>query len=767
MFRLPLKVKNDLEDYKRQLADHLAGKLSAERFKGIRVPWGIYSQRGGQQMMVRVRIPAGLLTAEQLRVLADTAEKFGRGLLHLTTRQDIQIHSVKVQDTGTVMDVLAGCDLSSRGGGGNTVRNIIACERSGICPREIFDVRPYALGLTEFLLAQDDSFNLPRKFKIAFNGCPHDHVGCGLNDLGLQAELRDGERGFRVLCAGGMGARTLVGSLLYSWLPAADVPLLATALKQVFAEHGDRRNKHHNRLRFLAADMGFEKFKQLLNEKMTLLRGQKEYQLRKIQFTEPPTGVDEREKHDDQEYQLFLRQNVRKQKQPGLASVSLRIPRGDLTSSQAQRLAELETVLPGIAFCTTGRQNIMLYNVSNAWLYDLYCRIKDVLSGFLYPDTLLDVVACKGALTCNLGLCNSPGLARALEQMVQETFLQSPLLKRLQIKMNGCPNACGHHPAAQIALHGMAKKVNNRLVPYYKIFIGGRKQYEQTQLAGEVGTVPAKIVPEVLKRLIQQFEKLVQTDTDIDHWLSTTGRETAAKLLRNYSAVTEINPDWYYDWDREQPFTLEGIGPGECGAGMLDMIEADLAEAKQKLNEQQWYETLKLSARALLVVKGIEPRTDAETISGFKENFVQTGIVAQRFLDLSETALNILQQQEPEAETRQYCEDLLTAVTGAYRRMDSAFRFAKVETDRKTSEQSQGPETDKAIFDLRGVKCPLNYAKTKVKLEAMGAGQILILYLDAGEPIENVPASLRNDGQEILGIEEKQDYFIVTVRKTG
>ena len=222
--------------------------------------------------MTRIRIPIGIVYPSQLRALAHASKEFGDGILHITTRQDIQIHNVKMEETIKVIDYLKEYNLSPRGGGGNSVRNITACPLAGICDKELFDVRKYAVALTEYLLRQDTSFNLPRKFKITFSGCGRDCTGCLVNDIGFLAQYKDGKVGFKGFVGGGLGAEPRVAKLLEEFLPSEDLGYCVTAIKDIFYEKGDRRNRHHNRLRFLIEDMGLEEFKKLYEDKVRELK---------------------------------------------------------------------------------------------------------------------------------------------------------------------------------------------------------------------------------------------------------------------------------------------------------------------------------------------------------------------------------------------------------------------------------------------------------------------------------------------------------------
>lgn len=772
MFRLPKEVKDDLKNYKSSLEEVHESKISPSRFKGIRVPWGIYSHRGGKTFMNRIRIPAGAVSPSQFKALAHVSLKYGDGILHITTRQDIQIHNVRLEDTIKVMEYLKEYNLSPRGGGGNTVRNIIACPLSGISKDELFDVRNYAIALTENLLRQESSFNLPRKFKIAFSGCPKDCAGCLVNDLGFLAQYKDGRKGFKVFVGGGMGADSRIGKLLEEFVPEEDLGYCVAATENVFYKKGDRRNKHHNRLRFLIEDIGFEGFKRLYKDEFQKIKEEEHIVLRKIDFSQRECQDGEPPSADDKEYRDFLEYNVCPQRQKGFVSVELRIPRGDISAEKSTSLADLEKKFPGIEFRTSQNQNILIVWVKNKDLYKVFLSLKGILEDFLYPQTLLDVVACKGALTCNLGLCNSPGLAEAIEKVVKKDFLRMKVFKKLQIRLNGCPNACGQQPLGKLSFYGVVRRVDNRPVPFYKFLIGGRREAELTKFAEEVGILPAKNVPHFLRDFLKRTEEAIGENGDIYQFLDGAGKKIANQVLENYSYVPSYseNRDFYIDWGKIEEFSLAGLGPGECGAGVLDIIESDLTEAKIALEEAERQDysakeikkALFLSSRALLIIRGKNPKTEKETFSDFKEEFINRNIASSIYSDTDEVFKGVTDKitQDVRKEKFLYAKSLFEHIDYLYKNMDSSFNFPTQKAESTKTEVGKNQ-----ILDLKGTACPLNYVKAKLFLENINAGDIVDIFLDEGEPINNVPKSLKDDGHKILKIEKQDGFYKVVVEK--
>ncbi len=761
MFKLPEEIKIQLkENYKNSLEEFLKGNIPKERFRGIRVPWGIYSHRGGKVFMMRIRIPGGFLTSEQLKAISIMAEKYGNKILHITTRQDIQLHEVKIEDTYKIMDYLKEFDLSPRGGGGNTIRNITACPFSGVCKKEIFDVKGIAISLSEYLLRKDESYNLPRKFKIAFSGCSYDCAKALVNDVGFIAKRKDGEIGFSVYAGGGMGAISMKGKLLCDFIKVEDVGYLVEAIKNIYYFNGDRKDRHHNRLRFFIEKIGFENFKEIFEKELNKIKENEYIYLRNISFNEYKANGGKIPENGDPYYNDFLKYNIFEQKQDGFVYIILRIPRGDLFFENAIKLSELKNEFENIEFRTTQSQNIGITWIKKKDLYKIYKKFLEIFGyEFLYPETILDVSCCKGALTCNLGLCNSVGLSKEIEDVIKNKFLKSKYFDKLKIKINGCPNACGQHPIGDISFHGIIRKVYGRSVPFYKFLIGGKSEGENTKLADEIGIIPAKNIPSFIEEFLSKLE---------ENGLEKI-KDLGKDLIKNYLYVPPYseNSEFYKDWGKEEDFSLSGLSQGECGAGVIDMIESDLDEAKiylEKCEKELDYKNVKniiyISSRALLIVRGIDPKTPYEAIKGFVENFINEGISSEEYLNLLEIYNSIDENIDINElkEKFEYAKSFYNHVLSLYKSMDPTFNFPK--KFKKKIEKTN-------LIDLRGTPCPINYVKAKIFIENFNKGDIIEIFLDEGPPIENVPKSLENDGHKIVNIEKIENYYKLKVEKGG
>lgn len=749
MFQLPEKILEEEKNFQEALNRYLNGEISDSFFRGIRVPWGFYSQRGGQLLMCRVRIPAGVIEPEKLYILGELSEKYGSGKLHITTRQDIQIHDVSYRNAGKLLSELHKSGLSSRGSGGNTIRNITACPYSGFCRKENNNACDTAIFLSRFLLELPYSIALPRKFKIAVSGCESDCAFTGVNDLGILSK-KDGK--YKVIIGGGMGAKSLVGKVLEESLDFKELCLSVLSAINVYNKHGDRKNRHRNRIRFLIENKGFDWYKaEYEKEKREILNNGFKYPDFHSKLETFEVKDINLNKNDD--FHMF---SVFPQKKDDYFYINLRIPLGEIRSEQAKKLGELNKFFPDIIFKLSQRQNLLIANVKREYLKDLYNKINQILDDFMYPETVLDILSCKGATTCNLGLGNAPGLAKNLIETIKNLNLSCTKWKNFKININGCPNACGQHPIGTLGFYGAVRKVDGRSVLFYNVVCGGKIDAEDTKLGVPCGIIPAKNVPNFIKELLKYLDKFENPLKEIEE----KGKSIITPLIEKYSFVPTYLEDkeFYRDFEKEEDFSLQGLSQGECGSGIIDMIESDIAQSEASKNP---IEKIYYAARALLVLKGIDVIDFDNSIRFFVKHLVHGGVFHKKYLDLTKIVEEIKQNKIKIEDAISFAEEFLKDVKEAYQDMDSSFNLP-VRFEPVTDYES---EKDLTLFDLRGVPCPINYVKAKLKLEDMETGDILKILLDDGEPIKNVPLSLKEDGQEIISILKKGNYFEVTVKK--
>jgi len=771
-YRLPDTLADDLEKLRQMVEQLKAGALAPERFRAFRVPMGVYEQRESGTFMLRVRLPAGGVLPHQMRALADVARRYSNGVLHVTTRQDIQVHRVPLESIHPALIALYEAGLATKGGGGNTVRNITACPRSGVCPNEVFDVTPHAIALTEFLLPDPLSFQLPRKYKIAFSGCRDDCAGATVNDLGLIAKRRDGVLGSAAYVGGGMGAHSRVADLLEEFVPASDIHLVAEAIKRVFDKHGNRKSKHKARLRFLIEQIGLDAFRGLYEKELAELRKAPPPcpELRPLprpDHTSTPTaGPGPTGRPED--FDAWRAHNVSPQKQEGYKIVEIALFLGDINAGDLSSLADVVERHGERMLRTTQQQNLVLRWVRDNELGELHGELSALALADAPPAVLRNLVACAGASTCTLGICLSRGLASAVADALSCNALDLAALGDLKIHISGCPNSCGRHPVADIGLFGAARRVKGRLVPHYVVQLGGRVAEGETRLAEGKATVPARNAPSFLKGFLKAFSRSPQCP-DFHAFLEDGGRRLARDLLVEWREIPgfEIDKNCYFDWGADEIFSLAGRGPGECSAGVFDLIEVDLASASEALGSGRHYAAAALAARALLITRGEQPESDLEAFHLFREHFVEQGLIDRRFEVLLASAIQSAAAQDPEESfdaSRHDVAALVRAVQALYETMDDSLRFPAPASPASTTARPSAEAAADVAKNFRGVACPLNYVKTKLALEEMEAGEVLSI-LVGEDGAQNVPASAAADGHQVLSVTQEGDRWRILIRK--
>ncbi len=753
--RLPESFAGDIDAHEQDVRRFLSGEMPPAVFRAKRVPRGIYEQRQDGTYMVRVRVPGGALGAAQARALAEIALAHGNGLLHVTTRQDVQIHDVPIADTPAVFRRLLEAGLSSRGGGGNTVRNVTACPLAGICPHERFDVSPFARAVTEYLLPLAGSYNLPRKYKIAFSGCPADCAQARFNDLGFVAAA--GGPGFAAYAGGGMGAYSRLADLMEERLPAAEVVRAAEAVRRLFDRLGNRRDKRQARLRFVLDRMGPQAFREAFRREMdaALRGGVPECAARAAAGTPPAAPAS---------FEACWRTGtgglrMARQRQEGFAAVRLPLPLGFAPAGDFIKIAGIaEKFSPGKGLRTTQRQDLILHFVREERLGELAESLRSLETDVVSFSPLERFVSCAGASTCRLGLCLSRNAARACAGALGAAGIGREVLGRMDVHVSGCPDACGLHPAGPIGLSGAALRVDGRLVPAYRVLLGGRRGEAGARLAEGAETVPARALPGLLADLAADFRGGRTGEEDFNAYFDRKGMSHFLGLIRRHRRVPsrEEDPSYYRDWGAEEDFSLAGRGAGECGAGVFDVIVDDIAAARKALSAGGGFEALLPAARALLITRGVDSRDPAEVLKAFERHFLETGLVGAEFAGLVSRARGFLEGRQDALDGQgEEVRRLLERVELLYSTLDASLSFHPPEAAGRAGPARPAAEGGgTAELDLRGVACPMNFVKAKLKLETMEGGAVLGLFLDEGEPVENVPASFRGEGQEVLDMQK-------------
>ena len=553
-----------------------SGAISEEQFRPFRLKHGTYGQRQPGFQMLRVKVAAGVLKPAQLRVLAGIADTYSTGRGHLTTRENIQFHFVKLENVPAAMRLLADAGLTTREACGNTVRNVTACPVAGICPGEAFDVTPYALGVSRYLLRHPDFHDLPRKFKIAFSGCESDGdcAVAGIHDVGLIAQVRGNNgtsrRGFKVLVGGGLGSLPTEAAVLTDFLPEEELLPTVEAILRVFSETGNRKNKFKARMKFVLREKGIEEFRRLVAERRKRSEAPAEtftvpspIQPSLVTIALAPLSFSAAAKQTDPEYDGWAEHNLMFQRQTGYGAIWIKLPAGTFYSHQMRGLADLleKNELNGVRIAVN--QDLVI-----PWVpFDRVRAIYDELRVFDLATpgarTISDVTGCPGATTCNLGITRSLTLADVLSR---ELAGQSdPEIQKLRIKISGCPNSCGHHHIADIGFYGNARKIGEQQAPYYQLMLGGKVDANGVRFARQVMAVPARPIPAIIRELLAFYQQDRRPGEAFTAWVGRTPDKDISARLRPFADVTDASEEFFVDWGDTETYSLK-LGRGECAA---------------------------------------------------------------------------------------------------------------------------------------------------------------------------------------------------------
>jgi sulfite reductase beta subunit-like hemoprotein len=592
----------DLAEFVATLARFENGELTADQWRAFRLVRGTYGQRQtGDVQMIRVKIPQGILSAEQLVALADVAETWSpRGFGHITTRQNLQFHFIKLHDVPLAMRRLAEVGLTTREACGNAVRNITACPYAGVAPDEVFDVTPYAEALTRHLLRHPLSSTLPRKFKIAWEGCADDHSYTGMHDLGFRAR-RDahGRRGFRVAVGGGSAILCRSGTVLFEFLPAAEILHVAEAVVRVFHERGDYKHRQRNRLKFLIQGMGWEHFRAAVGRTVTELRATSGARL-PFDPEAPPAetapdwprpeapavaAVAARAHGAKVEgpgltpevpppstafggaFAEWRRTNLRRQRQGGYAIATALVPLGDLTGPQLRILADLALAYSDGTLRVTSEQDLLFRWVREEDVLGLHERLWAAGLGRPGANTIADVTSCPGAETCKLAVTQSRGLGQRLTEHLVTRPSLAAVAPDLVIKISGCPNGCGRHHIAGLGFQGSVRRLGNRVVPQYFVMLGGGADDAGVHFARLVAKVPARRATEALERLVALYQAERTPGETATSFFQRVEVQRARAVLADLEklSVEDAHPEDYVDLGEEGEFKVETTA-GECSA---------------------------------------------------------------------------------------------------------------------------------------------------------------------------------------------------------
>ena len=572
-------VREEIEVFRRKAEAFLAGEIPEDEFRPFRLKHGVYGQRQPGVQMVRCKIPGGVATSRQLEQFARIADEFGGGRGHLTTRQNIQYHFVPLAGVAGLMHLLADVGLTNREACYDTVRNVTACPWSGIARDEVFDVRPYAQRLAYAFLRKELTGNLPRKFKIAFDGCAgQDCIASAINDIGLRAVVRDGRRGFRMVIGGGLGPLPTEAQRLDEFVPEERLLNRCEAVIRVFNQYGNRSNRNKARMKFVLRERGIEWLKEHIEIEYAdiLANGGIAWPARVpegfggYQSEPQPLGdgallpVLNASRTGEPEYDAWIETNVEHQKQTGYAAVTVRVDQGNLTGVQLRGLARISSTAGDGLVRVAIQQNLLLAFIPLGRLPRVYAALREL--GLAAPDAgrIEDVVTCPGAYTCNLGLTKTMNLGAALQETVRQ--YHDPQVQRLSIKASGCPNACGHHWIADLGFYGNARKIGGKEVPYYQMLLGGGYDEQGLMRFGlAVQSIPARLAPEAVTRVLDHFIANRQPGESFRQYVMRHKVETFRALTSDLAKPAELFPEIYRDWGDDEAYSLQ-LGRGESAA---------------------------------------------------------------------------------------------------------------------------------------------------------------------------------------------------------
>lgn len=637
-------VEKDIIELEQKIKAYHDGSLHPDKFRSLRLARGVYGQRQQGVQMIRIKLPFGKVTARQLVRIADISDEYSNGNLHLTTRQDVQIHYVNLDRTPELWAKLEQDDITLREACGNTVRNITASAIAGIDPKEPFDVSPYADALFRYFLRKPFGQELGRKLKLAFSSNDNDTAFTFMHDIGYipKVRIRDGEiqRGFKVVVGGGLGAQPFLAKTAFEFLEEDQIIPFTEAVIRVFDRHGERTSRHKARIKYLVNKIGIDQLLTLISEERLALN-EKFVKIDRESVPYMPGVIKSAfttfKVSEDKKYNDWLVSNVFEQKQQDFYGVNIKIPLGNIASGTARSLAEVVNAYATDDIRVTVNQGLLLKYVPKGALPALFRALDELNLAEPGFDSVGDITACPGTDTCNLGISSSTGIAKELERVVKEEFPELLFNNDIKIKISGCMNSCGQHALAQIGFHGSSFKNGTAVVPALQLVLGGGTLGNgEGRIADKIIKIPSKRGPAVLRTLLQDFEKHAAEGEYFNAYYDKQGKDYFYQLLKPHADNSTLVADELIDWGHTEAFKTD-IGVGECAGVLIDLVATLIFEAEEKrdwakrsLEEQFYgdsiyhsYATIISVAKALLLGKGLPTNTHQGIISDFDKYFVE------------------------------------------------------------------------------------------------------------------------------------------------
>ena len=662
-------VQKEIIDLEKKIYSFRNGQIDDERFRSLRLARGIYGQRQEGVQMIRIKLPYGKVTSEQLKRITEVSDKYSTGRLHITTRQDIQIHYVSLDRTPELWSELAKDDITLREACGNTVRNITGSELAGVDVNEPFDVSPYAHGMFQYLLRNPICQEMGRKFKISFSSSDEDTALSYLHDLGFIPKIKDGQKGFKVVFGGGLGSQPAHAELLSEFIPVNQIVPTAEGIIRIFDRYGERAKRMKARMKFLIKEIGKDVFLDLVEKEKKAIAFET-YEIDTTAFDGPITAplleVPQVTIDDATAYEAWKASNVIAQKQAGYFAIGIKVLLGDFYTDKARLLADLIKNYGANELRFSLRQNIVIRNIKEENLPFFYQELAKLDMVALGYNTIGDITACPGTDTCNLGIASSTGIADELEKVIKAEYPKYSNNQEIEIKISGCMNACGQHNMSAIGFQGMSINSGKLVAPALQVLLGGgRLGNGEGRFADKVIKIPSRRGPDALRLILNDFDANGNGSTFLDYY-DAKGEKYFYEFLKPLADVTNLTEADFVDWGNADNY-VKAVGVGECAGVVIDLVATLLYEAKDKLTfaqeafeDKKWSDAIYLAyagfvngAKALLLAENQKTNHHAGIIDLFDTVFVETNKI-QLATSFKELVYKIRENEPSETFAKEY-----------------------------------------------------------------------------------------------------------------
>ena len=682
-------VQKEIIDLEKKIHLFRGGKIDDERFRSLRLARGIYGQRQEGVQMIRIKLPYGKVTSEQLVRITKVSDEYSTGRLHITTRQDIQIHYVSLDRTPELWANLAKDDITLREACGNTVRNITGSELAGVDVNEPFDVTPYAHGLFQYLLRNPICQEMGRKFKISFSSSDEDTALSYLHDLGFIPKIVNGEKGFKVVFGGGLGSQPAHAELLSEFIPVNQIVPTAEGIIRIFDRYGERAKRMKARMKFLIKEMGRDVFLDLVEKEKKAIAFET-YEIDTTNFDgpipEPLLAVPTVSIEDTEAYEAWKKSNVIAQKQAGYYAIGIKVLLGDFYTDKARLLADLIKNYGANELRFSLRQNIVIRHIKEENLPFFYQELAKLDMVALGYNTIGDITACPGTDTCNLGIASSTGIADELEKVIKAEYPQYSNNTEIEIKISGCMNACGQHNMSAIGFQGMSINSGKLVAPALQVLLGGgRLGNGEGRFADKVIKIPSRRGPDALRTILNDYDANGSGQKFLNYY-DAKGEKYFYEILKPFADVTNLTEADFIDWGNADNY-VKAVGVGECAGVVIDLVATLLLEAKDKLtfaqesfDEGKWsdaiyhaYAGFVNGAKALLLSENEKTNNHAGIIDLFDTVFIAAGKIGLP-TTFRELVYQINTNEPTEAFAKQYIQEGIAffAIIEKYRAQELA-----------------------------------------------------------------------------------------------